>query len=68
MKTLTCRNMGVSDCDFVAKGETEEEVINIIREHASSNHPEIMKKMERDMNPSQIENIMRSKIKDDSEV
>jgi predicted small metal-binding protein len=36
-KTLTCRDVGV-DCDFVAQGETEQEVMEKARQHARKDH------------------------------
>ncbi len=36
-KVLTCRDVGV-DCDFVARGATEEEVMAKARAHAVSDH------------------------------
>jgi len=35
--TLACRDAGV-DCDFVARGETEEEVLKIGAKHAKEVH------------------------------
>ena len=32
-KTLSCRDVGM-DCDFTARGETEEEIMQQIKEHA----------------------------------
>jgi predicted small metal-binding protein len=37
MKTLSCRDAGC-DCDYVAKGETEEEVINDAADHGMKAH------------------------------
>jgi predicted small metal-binding protein len=37
MKAVQCRDVGV-DCDFVAKGETVEDVLRQCGEHASSAH------------------------------
>jgi predicted small metal-binding protein len=37
MKTITCREAGF-DCDYVVKGETEEEVMNRGAEHAMRDH------------------------------
>jgi predicted small metal-binding protein len=37
MKTLTCRGVGV-DCDFVAQGQTEQEVPEKARQHARQDH------------------------------
>jgi predicted small metal-binding protein len=36
-KTYTCRDVGV-DCDWTVRGETEEEVMSKIREHARTTH------------------------------
>jgi predicted small metal-binding protein len=36
-KMLRCRDAGV-DCDFVARGETEEDVMNKAVEHARQDH------------------------------
>jgi predicted small metal-binding protein len=36
-KVLRCRDVGV-DCDFVARGATEDEVMRKAREHASTDH------------------------------
>ncbi|MEW6441238.1 MAG: DUF1059 domain-containing protein [bacterium] len=37
MKTLSCRDVGV-DCDFVARGRTEEEIFRKCEEHARKDH------------------------------
>ena len=36
-KTVNCRDVGV-DCDFTAKGETEQEVLQQCTEHARTAH------------------------------
>jgi len=36
-KVVTCRDVGV-DCDFVARGQTEQEVLAKCTEHARSAH------------------------------
>lgn len=37
MKTIACKDSGFA-CDFIAKGETEEEVMSAAKEHARSAH------------------------------
>ncbi|MFB3916972.1 MAG: DUF1059 domain-containing protein [Terriglobales bacterium] len=37
MKVLRCRDVGV-DCDFEARGESEQEILNQCTEHARSAH------------------------------
>ena len=39
MKTLSDRDLGI-DCDFVAEGETTDEVIDATTEHIRSEHPD----------------------------
>lgn len=36
-KIVCCRDVGV-DCDFVARGETEQEILEQCAEHAKSAH------------------------------
>jgi predicted small metal-binding protein len=36
-KVVTCRDIGV-DCDFVARGQTEQEILKKCAEHARSEH------------------------------
>lgn len=40
MKMLTCASMGMADCDFVGKAETEQEVIDQVMAHVKETHPE----------------------------
>jgi predicted small metal-binding protein len=37
MKTLSCREAGF-DCDYVVKGETEEEILNNGKQHVIMDH------------------------------
>ena len=36
-KVLKCKDMGM-DCDFVARGETEDEILKQAAEHAGTTH------------------------------
>jgi predicted small metal-binding protein len=36
-KTVSCRDVG-ADCDFVARGDSEEEVLRQVTEHARTDH------------------------------
>lgn len=36
-KTVSCRDVG-ADCDFVARGENEDEVMRKVTEHARTDH------------------------------
>ena len=36
-KTVSCRDVG-SDCDFVARGNSEEEVLSQVADHARAKH------------------------------
>ena len=51
MKTLSCRDAGC-DCDYIAKGETEEEVIRDAAQHGMKEHgktQEDMTQMQRNL-------------------
>ena len=49
-KFISCRDVGV-DCDFVARGQTEEEILQQCAEHARTEHgmneipPELVEKV-----------------------
>jgi predicted small metal-binding protein len=53
MKTLSCREAGC-ECDYIAKGETEEEVIRDAADHGIKEHG----KKEEDM--TQMKGILRA--------
>jgi predicted small metal-binding protein len=36
-KTVSCRDVG-ADCDFVARGNSEDEIMSQVEEHARSAH------------------------------
>jgi predicted small metal-binding protein len=59
MKTLSCKDMGDATCDFVAKGETDQEVMDMMMAHVKEKHADVMQKM--DM--GQMKSKMMSKIK-----
>lgn len=48
MFTLSCKDMGVATCSYVAKGKTKEEVMKMAGDHFMKAHPkeakEAMKK------------------------
>ena len=50
MKTINCRDAGIQ-CDFVARGQTNEEVMRVAAEHRRQKHgmqnitPELQQKM-----------------------
>ena len=57
-KVISCRDVGV-DCDFVAKGETEQEILQQCSEHARTAH---------NMNelPADLAEKVRSAIRDEA--
>lgn len=44
MEKFACKNLGI-DCDFVATGETKEEVMKKAMEHGGVVHADLMKDM-----------------------
>jgi predicted small metal-binding protein len=57
MKTLSCREAGC-ECDYIAKGETDEEVIRDAADHGIKEHG----KKEKDM--AQMKEMLRALIHD----
>jgi predicted small metal-binding protein len=57
-KMVSCRDAGV-DCDFVAKGETEQEVLQQCAEHARTAHN--MSEI-----PAEVVDKVRSAIRDEA--
>lgn len=62
MKTLSCRDMG-GDCNFVAQGNSNEEVVKMMMSHAMQAHPEKLKSMG-NVSPEEMNQMMMSKMKD----
>ena len=53
MKTISDRELGI-DCDFVAEGDTNDEVIENASAHVQSEHPDEW---------ARVKNIMKTKIR-----
>ena len=45
MKNLNCSDLGGSECNFKASGETDEDVKKQMHEHAAKDHAEMFEKM-----------------------
>ncbi len=56
-KVLRCRDVGM-DCDYVARAETEEEILKMVAEHAQAVHN--MKEI-----PEEVAEKVRAAIKDE---
>ena len=69
MYSLSCKDLGVGTCNYVAMGETKEEVIEMTKEHGMKAHPKEMKENMEKMSKEEMEDMMMEKIieKDDEE-
>lgn len=45
MKSLSCRELGKADCDFVAVGDTHDEIIRQMFQHAQASHKKMLDSM-----------------------
>ena len=63
MYTLMCKDLGLPNCAYIAKGQTEDEVIAMMMEHAMVTHPEQVKEMMTTMSRDDIGEMMRDKIR-----
>ena len=57
-KTVSCRDVG-ADCDFVARGNSEEEIMSQVAEHARTEH-------NMDEIPAEIREQVRAAIRDEA--
>lgn len=64
MKTLTCKIVSGIDCPYVAKGETDEEVMVQLKEHGQEAHPEEIKKMMEGMSEDDLVKRMKENIQE----
>ncbi len=44
MKSLSCRDLAIPDCEYVAKAETVDSVRRVLFDHASAEHPEFIER------------------------
>ncbi len=44
MKSLSCHDLAIPDCEYVARAETVESVRQVLFEHASDEHPEFIER------------------------
>lgn len=67
MKTysLSCKDLGMPQCNFVAKGETKEEVMEMINDHAMKVHAEEMKEKMKSMSKKDMEEMMMDNMKEE---
>ena len=63
MYSLSCKDMGGSDCDFVVTGATADEVVKAMGEHAMQAHPDKVKEMSEGMTPEQMAEKMKAAVK-----
>ncbi len=44
MKSLSCRDLGIPDCEYAARAETVESVRRTLFDHASAEHPDFIER------------------------
>lgn len=64
MKSLACKDMGVSECNFVAKADTAEEVIKKASEHAMRVHADKIREMSQSMSEEEMKQAMMAAVKE----
>lgn len=64
MKTLACKDMGVN-CEYIAKGKSDDEAVNAMFEHAEKSHMNEIKKMRETMDDKAIKDKMRGQVKEE---
>lgn len=57
--SLACKDAGAKDCSYIAKGETNEEVVQRMSDHMMKAHPEMIE----GKSPDSVMEAMTPKIK-----
>jgi len=65
MKTLGCNDVSGLACSYVAKGETDEQVMEDLKNHGNTVHPEEIKKMMEGMSEEELMQKMKENIKEE---
>jgi predicted small metal-binding protein len=65
MPTLACKDIEISDCDFVARGETIHDVVEQMVDHIEDRHAEAWGHAERDMDIRAERDFLAKHIKDE---
>lgn len=66
MKTLNDSDFGIKDCDFVARGESDDEVIGMMIDHLKENHPSEYEKMTGGKDDGEVKKMVSEKVKDEA--
>ncbi len=64
MKTIADKDLGM-DCNFIARGETENEAIDKLKEHMETAHSEEMEKITSGKSEDQIKKEFRKYVKEE---
>ena len=67
MYSLSCKDMGMPKCNYVAMGESREEVMKMADEHFAKTHPKEMKEMASKMSKEDMKQQMMEKIMEKDE-
>jgi predicted small metal-binding protein len=65
MYTLSCKDMGIETCDFVAKAKTKEEAMKMASDHFMKAHPKEAKEMMEKYTKEESTQMMMDKIKEE---
>ena len=63
MYSLSCKDAGIEKCDYIAMGESKEEVIEMAKNHFMKAHPKEAKAQMENMSEKDMKEKMMSKIK-----
>ena len=63
MYTLMCKDLDLAHCAYIAKGQTENEVIAMMLEHLMKAHPEKVKTFLTTMSREEVSEMLRQNIR-----
>lgn len=62
MYTLSCKDMGMPVCDYMAEGKTKEEVVKMVGDHFMKAHPKEAKESMEKYTKEEMTKMMMDKI------
>ena len=65
MKTVSCNDLGVPNCQFTAKGNALNDLVDQMKQHVQVSHPDYWESKMKDMKDSDITDMIRKKMKEE---
>ncbi|OGZ27455.1 MAG: hypothetical protein A2365_03215 [Candidatus Nealsonbacteria bacterium RIFOXYB1_FULL_40_15] len=65
MKKISCKHMGMEDCSWKGEAESEDELVQKLKEHHKEAHPDYWKDVMSKMTDEEIKEMIEPNIKEE---